>query len=179
MSANLRQFVKSVYGFDHVIRSVKPEQWSATSPCEGWTAADVATHAAGVLNMVQTTASGTPAAPASDDIHAAWAQARDGVISALDQPGVLKKVVASPFGEMPVDNLIGILFADTLTHTWDLARAVGGDEALDPDLVAAADATLRPVVDGFRGPTTFGPAVAASDSDTPQQRFLKVLGRKP
>ncbi len=179
MSANLRQFTKTVYGFDHVIRNISADQWDKQSPCEEWKASDVAVHATGVLRMVQTGAVGAEPSALPSDVMAAWVQARDGVLEALDHPGVLHKVVQSPFGEMPIDNLIGLLFVDTLTHTWDLARAVGGDETLDPGLVAAADAGIRPMVDGFRGPTTFGPAIGETDSDSAQVRLLKVLGRTP
>lgn len=179
MSANLRQYTKTVYGFDHVMRSITPEQWSAQSPCEGWTAADVAKHATGVLQMIQKGATGAEPAPLSDDLHAAWVQARDGVLEALDHPGVLHKVVPSPFGEMPTDNLIGVLFVDTLTHTWDLARAVGGDETLDASLVPVADAAIRPMSAGIRGAGMFAEAIADDPADDAQQRFLKLLGRQP
>ena len=179
MSANLRQFTKTVYGFDHVIRTIKADQWSKPSPCEGWTAADVAEHATGVLQMIQKGATGSDAPASPDDRHAAWVQARDGVLEALDHPGVLQKVVPSPFGEMPIDNLIGVLMVDTLTHTWDLARAAGGDEALDSGLVVAADAAIRPMGGGIRGPGMFAAAIEESDTDSVQDRFLKFLGRMP
>jgi len=178
MSTNLRQYTKAVYGFDHVIRTVSGNQWEQMSPCEGWNARDLALHAAGVLRMVETAATGTPAPEASGDPAAAWSAARDAVLAALDHDGVLHKVVPTPFGEMPIDGLIGILFVDALTHTWDLARAVGGDERLAPELVAAAHEGMKPLDAAIRGANFFADKVPEAVGDDAQTALLKFLGRK-
>ena len=90
----------------------------------------------------------------------------------------VNEVVPTPFGEMPVDNFIGMLMADTLTHTWDLARAVGGDERLAPELVAAAHAGLLPLDAALRGPGRFAEKVPTNHGDDAQTQFLKFLGRR-
>lgn len=179
MSENLRNYTKAVYGMDHVVRGVQPDQWDRPSPCEGWTAGDVLLHAAGVVRLVEAAARGAAPVPVSGEPAAAWAETRDAVLEALDHPHVLHTVVPSPFGEMPVDTLIGILMADTLTHTWDLARAVGGDDRLAPELVAVSHAGLLPFDEGLRAPGRFSPKVPDAPGDDAQTRFLKFLGRTP
>ena len=54
------------------------------------------------------------------------------------------------FGEQPFESLVGrLLCADTLIHTWDLARATGQPEALDPGGVAkAADVLFNATSEG-------------------------------
>lgn len=178
MSLNLRNYTKAVYGFDHVIRSIRDEQWERPSPCEGWSARDVAAHATGVLRYIESLARGTTPVAAEGTTYQAWASARDGVLEALDHAEVLHRTVPTPFGEMSIDALLGILLTDTLTHTWDLARAVGGDECLAPELVKAAHAAVEPLDAGLRSPGRFAAKVDVSTADDAQTRFLKFLGRR-
>jgi len=95
MSENLRHFTASLYGFDAVVQRVEPDQWSNESPCEGWCARDVVAHQASVLTAVTKIAeSGEMVGPAEfelgDDPVATWNDVRDGVLAALDRPGVPK-----------------------------------------------------------------------------------------
>ncbi len=179
MSTNLRNFTKAVYGMDHVVRAVPDDQWDQPSPCEGWNAAEVLLHAAGAVRMVDGLARGEQVEAAAGGPRSVWAAARDSVLEGLDQPGVLQKVVDSPFGSMPVDNFLGVIMVDTLTHTWDVARSVGGDEQLDADLVSAGHQALLPFGAGLRGPGRFSDEIEAADDDDDQARFLKFLGRQP
>jgi uncharacterized protein (TIGR03086 family) len=178
MSLNLRNYTKAVYGFDHVIRSIRDEQWDRPSPCEGWTAKDVASHATGVVRYVESLVRGTAPTTVDGTPYRAWAAARDALLEAVDHPNVLDRTIATPFGEMTVDTFLGVIMADTLTHTWDLARAVGGDECLAPDLVDAAFAVLGPLDAGLRAPGRFDAKVEAAAGDDAQTRYLKFLGRR-
>lgn len=178
MSVNLRNYTKAIYGFDHVMRGVDDAAWGRPSPCDGWSAQDVVLHAAGVLRYVESLARSAAVVPPGDEPRSAWAAARDAVLEALDHDGVLQRPVASPFGEMPLDALIGVLVVDTLTHSWDLARAVGGDERLAPELVETAFAQVRPRDEGLRAPGRFGAKVPAAPGDDEQTAFLKFLGRR-
>jgi uncharacterized protein (TIGR03086 family) len=66
---------------------------------------------------------------------------------------------------------------DVLVHTWDLARAVGGDEQLDADAVAAAYSGLKPMDAMIRQPGVFGPKVDTPAGADVQTEFLNFLGR--
>ncbi len=179
MSPNLRRYTEVIFAFDRVVGAVGADQWDLDSPCEGWTVRDLVVHATGVVRMIHKYASSAEPRELPEDARAAWAEARDSVLETLNQPGVLDATVTTPFGDMSVDNLIGLMFVDTVTHTWDLARAVGGDEQLDSDSMAAADAVLRPMIDGLRRPGGYGPAIPTTPTDTDQDRFLKYVGRNP
>jgi hypothetical protein len=66
---------------------------------------------------------------------------------------------------------------DILVHTWDLARAVGGDETLPEDVVVASYSGLKPMDAMIRQPGIFGPKIAPAEGDDIQTEFLKFLGR--
>jgi uncharacterized protein (TIGR03086 family) len=82
-------------------------------------------------------------------------------------------------GPMPAEQVLGRLVAmDVLVHTWDLARAVGGDEQLDADAVAQSFSGLKPLDAMIRQPGLFGPKVeCAADADE-QTQFLSFVGRQ-
>ena len=92
--------------------------------------------------------------------------------------GDLSASVPGPFGPMPAEQLIGRFVAtDLLVHTWDLARAVGGDETLPTDVVENAYSGLKPMEAMMRRPGVFGPAVPAPEGADLQTEFLCFLGR--
>jgi uncharacterized protein (TIGR03086 family) len=187
MSVNLRRYTKTLYGFDHVVRSVPTGAWAAPSPCEGWTARDVLGHVIAVQAYIECCVNGTaptlnpygqPGELVGDDPRAAWDRCRDSVLATLDGPGVLDRVVQTFRAQESVDSFIGWNVVDTLAHTWDLAGATGGDDRLDDDLVAHAIAELTPVIDQMRQPPFFGAAVAVEPSAPAAERYLAMVGRR-
>jgi len=63
-------------------------------------------------------------------------------------------------------------------HSWDIARATGQDERLDPAGVAYAFEMLRPNDEALRGPGSFGPKIEPPPDADEQTRFLCFLGRR-
>jgi uncharacterized protein (TIGR03086 family) len=176
MSAKLRRYTKALYAFDAVVRRVDPERWSSPSPCPEWTAADIVQHQVDVHTMIATMAGGGSPEP-GDDPRSTWAAARDNVLEALDTEGALQHEGDTPFGHMTVDRLIGILYVDPLTHTWDLAMATGIDPALDAELCTSGADQLERAGDMIRAPGFYGDAIPYADDADPVTRFLAVAGR--
>jgi uncharacterized protein (TIGR03086 family) len=69
------------------------------------------------------------------------------------------------------------LFADHLVHGWDLARAIGADERLDPELVDACARWFTEMEDGYRSSGAIGPRPEAPPGADPQTRLLAAFGR--
>ncbi|MEV5330267.1 hypothetical protein AB0K67_39670 [Nonomuraea sp. NPDC052634] len=79
---------------------------------------------------------------------------------------------------------------DMPLHGWDLARATGQDDTIDPDDVARHWAALTDIppdlMEKYRTPGAFGPGVevfgpevpVAQDA-SPQDRLLGFIGRDP
>jgi uncharacterized protein (TIGR03086 family) len=168
-----------VNDFDARVQQVAPDAWSSPSPCQGWTARDVVSHVA--QNLFQVSA-GLGAGEArqvcvDEDISVAWAEAKDRSLGAL--PGAdLSTTMPGPFGPMPAEQLVGrIIGTDVLIHTWDLARATGGDEQLDASAVEGAYAGLKPLDEMLRRPGVFGPKVQPPPGADLQTEFLCFVGR--
>lgn len=188
MSENLRIWTKALYGFDHVARMAQPGDWDNPSPCEGWTARHVIGHVLAIQRYFESRIAGTeptmnpmvaPDQNAGDDPYATWSAARDAVLAAVDQPGVLHRVVKGFAGPTSVDDMIGFNVADTTIHAWDLARALGVDDRLDPDCVARALANTEPVADRLRAAGMFADRVDIPADADPQTRLLAFTGRRP
>jgi hypothetical protein len=80
---------------------------------------------------------------------------------------------------MPAEQLIGrMISSDVLIHTWDLARAVGGDERLDADAVTGTYSGLKPMDAMIRMPGVFGPKVTPPEGADEQTELLCFLGRQ-
>lgn len=183
MSANLRNYVKSVYSFDHVMKLVPDKALTKQSPCADWKSVDVIEHVLGGTKSVLSAAT-IGAMPKSspkpgNDPHATWAKLRDQTLEALDQPDALEKVANTFFGPMPVDTFISFMGADLLIHTWDLARAAKVDERLDAAMCKSVTAIWKTLpAEMLRGPHVFGPAIAPPKGADAQTRMLNFVGRK-
>ena len=59
-----------------------------------------------------------------------------------------------------------------------MARAIGGDEALDPELVEWVYEFMAPQADAWRAAGVFGPTVDVPDDADLQTRLLAITGRQ-
>ncbi len=116
---------------------------------------------------------------ADDDPERAWSEAHERMSSLSKDPGLLSKPVNGPGGPIPLEEALGSLVSmDTHIHTWDLARAVGGDDRLDPDVVRFAWEMLQPMDTMIRQPGVFGPKLDPPVGADEQARLLYFLGRR-
>jgi uncharacterized protein (TIGR03086 family) len=118
--------------------------------------------------------------PDDADPKALFKASNAALMEAMNAPGALETPIKSPMGELPAELVLGrIMSMDVLVHTWDLARAVGGDERLDQDAVAHAFEGIKPVGPMLRRPGLFGDEVEAPEGADLQTQFLCFLGRRP
>jgi uncharacterized protein (TIGR03086 family) len=164
--------------FDARVQAAPDYSWNNDAPCEGWTAADVVDHVAGSANrMAANLTGGEPAEFDKGDVVNSWNAARDRLLAAVGSAD-LSQTVQGPFGPQPAEQVIGrLICTDVLVHTWDLARAVGGDEHLDADAVANAYSGLKPMDAMIRMPGVFGPKIESAEGADAQTEFLNFLGR--
>lgn len=183
MSENSRNFTQAVLAFDAVVQRVAPEGWAQPSPCEGWDAADVVRHQCAVLNgvsaMAESGALARPEPPADDaDPTAVWAETRERLMTALDQEGVLQQQGPFWFDLPSIDDVVGFVVWDVVTHTWDLAQATSQPHALADDLVQRAHDIVAPRSEMMAetGRTKAALEIAA---DAPLlDRYLALVGRQ-
>lgn len=111
-----------------------------------------------------------------DDGVAAVAVAQSSAADSFDAPGAVDRTVQLSFGETPAPAYARQMAVDSVIHSWDLARAIGADETLDPELVDYTYQEMLRVAEQWRSGGAFGPARAAADDST-QAKLLALTGR--
>jgi uncharacterized protein (TIGR03086 family) len=90
----------------------------------------------------------------------------------------MERIVHLSFGDTPADEYAYQLFADHLIHGWDLARAIGADETLDPELVDACAAWFAEREALYRQVGAIGDRPDVPEDADTQTRLLAAFGRK-
>jgi uncharacterized protein (TIGR03086 family) len=160
------------------IEGVPADRWDSPSPCEGWTARQVAEHVAAspatFLDLV-----GLPAPERGDDVVTSWARARDALQAALSDPATAQREFEGFAGRSTLEQAVErFVCLDLVVHRWDLARATGQDERLDPDDVAWAHAQAASFGAMLRAEGVCGPQAEVAQDADPQARMLAFVGRR-
>jgi uncharacterized protein (TIGR03086 family) len=114
------------------------------------------------------------------DPVSAFASAADEMTAAFQEPGALGRTVHHPAGDRSGEVLLGMRVVDFAIHGWDLARGIGTDETLDPELVAMLWEILSAMEPALAQGGFFKPSNGAFGGDAPlQDRLLDLTGRQP
>ena len=169
--------------FTERVVAVPADAWDRPAPCEGWVARDVVGH---LVEWVPAFFFGTweidaPAVPpVADDPVGAWAGVDRVCQAALDDPEVAGRERDSRMGLARFDTTFDMIATnDVFLHTWDLARATGLDEHLDPDEVHTLLVAMEPMDEMLRESGHYGPRVPVRDDADEQTRLLAFIGRPP
>jgi uncharacterized protein (TIGR03086 family) len=156
--------------------------WDAPTPVAGWRTRDVVGHlatwfpgflAAGGVELVS-------GPSADDDPVAAWDHHAAAVQALLDGDAGTRDFTHPHVGTMPLAQAIDRFYtSDVFMHTWDLARATGQDDTLDPDECAALLAGMEPMEQVLRDSGQYGQRVAVRDDAPVQDRLIGFIGRDP
>jgi uncharacterized protein (TIGR03086 family) len=182
MTETADRYRRVAEAFTDRIASVPPDGWDRPAPCDGWVARDVLQHVVDTsgffLSRVGKEIGDLPTV--EDDPMGAWTGARDAILGALEDPELASIASdAGPMGKMTFEETVGAFgVGDILIHTWDLSRAVGLDERLDPDEVRRIFERMLPNDEMMRG-TAFGPKVEVPDSADEQTKLIAFTGRQP
>jgi uncharacterized protein (TIGR03086 family) len=175
--------------FERKVAAVAPDQWENQSPCAKWTARDVVEHVV-TMHGVMLTPVARKLEPADDPLTA-FQEARAAIEDVLDDPVAALTESDTPGGRMTVERHIDQVVSDDLVvHGWDLARATGQDETIEPvdieRLWATAVAIPPDLMAKYRTPGAFGEAIEVYGAEVPvppeaplQDRLLGLLGRQP
>jgi uncharacterized protein (TIGR03086 family) len=112
---------------------------------------------------------------------AAWQVHCDGVQAVLDDPETAHRELANPhIGRLPLETAIDQFYtADVFMHTWDLSRATGQDDRLDPDFCAQLLGGMEQVEQVMRSSGQYGARVEVPGGADTQTRLLGFIGRDP
>ncbi len=143
-------FAKAVAHARVVLGQLDDTNATRPSPCPEWAAGELGAHLVAVLDRIEvvgqmgdvnampTLADGSPSEFAS--LFAASAERVHGVWS---DDALLAAIVTVPWGQIPGAIAMAVYTAEVMTHTWDLATALGVAVDWDEDVAAAALATVQ------------------------------------
>lgn len=193
MSTIAERYRAHADAFESRVAAVRPEQWENPSPCAEWTARDVVRHIVDMHGvMLRPLDRSLSAAPSVDeDPLAAFRAARADIEAVLADPALAGYESATPTGPLTAEEHIDQVISDDMVlHGWDLARATGQDDTMDPADVArlwAMTSAIPPeLLEKFRTPgafgpgiTVYGPEVKVAEDAPLQDRLLGMIGRDP
>jgi uncharacterized protein (TIGR03086 family) len=184
MTTPSEEFAEIGGRFGDLVSGVRPDQWDDAAPVEGWAARDVVGHLVEWLPAFLASGADVhlPAGPSVDDDPAgAWQHLQREVQALLDDPASAQRVVSNPhIGDVALPQAVSQFFTgDVFQHTWDLARATGQDDTLDPARCAEMLAGMEPIEDLMRGSGQYGARVDVPADADAQTRLLGFIGRDP
>jgi uncharacterized protein (TIGR03086 family) len=175
---------RATAGFADTLAQVGDDQWGIASPNPGWSVRDLVNHVVGGNRRYVVLLSGAPTVDVEalrdlehlgDDPQQAFRQTAAEMTAAFHEPGALSRTVHHRLGDRSGAELLVMRVIEHALHGWDLARAIGTDDSVDPEVT---EAILAAFTDdpSMLGRTSFAPIEMSADAD-PQRRLLLLSGR--
>jgi uncharacterized protein (TIGR03086 family) len=178
---------RAVDMFGGLVHQVPDDGWKASTPCSDWDVHTLINHLVNEDKWVAPLLAGKTIEEVGDafdgdllgaDPKKAWEQAAQESVTAVAQDGVEERTVHVSFGEIPGRDYISQVLSDHVIHSWDLARGIGVDDSLDPELVEFVHTYLEPQAEAWRGAGAFGDKVEVPQDADQQTKLLALTGRK-
>jgi uncharacterized protein (TIGR03086 family) len=178
------RYRRAADGFTARVEQMPEAAWEQPAPCEGWVARDVVHHLVEWVPAFFEAAGGPDLSvetSTDDDPVAAWAVLDRKLRAGLDDPEVAASTITHPrAGAHRFDDAVGMFVTgDVLVHTWDLARAGGLDDRLDPELVHEMLEGMKPLDQMLRTSGQYGARVEVPGDADEQAQLIAFTGRTP
>jgi len=176
--------------FAALVAGVGPEQWHDDTPCAEWDVRTLVHHLLSEQRWVPPLFEGLTIEQVGDrfegdlmgDDASAWpgllASAIEEAHAAVAQPGALDRTVHLSFGEASGREYVMQLTADLAIHAWDLARATGQGDALDPGAVTLLLLWTEANAELLAASGMFGSRIDVGPDAPDDVRLLGLLGRR-
>ena len=168
--------------FEAVVRRVPTSAWGNETCCSEWNARELVGHTLKVMTFTEAACGIQGTVPddsfeviAGEDPVVATGLIVNRVWEVLETPGVLEHHGPTTIGEMTVDDFLGAMWIDPMTHSWDLADSVDVDHGISDDQANALYTEALESIEAFRRPG--GYADALQGSNDPVGRLMAFLGR--
>ncbi len=170
--------------FTATVEGTALDAWDNPAPVDGWVARDVVRHLVEWFPAFLAGSTGItmPTGPSvDDDPVGAWRNQTDAVQALLDDPETAEREHDLPhIGRMTLEQATAMIYiSDVFMHRWDLARATGQDETLDPHTCAEMLEGMLPMDEVLRQSGQYGPRVHVPDDADVQTKLLAFIGRTP
>ncbi|BBZ71133.1 maleylpyruvate isomerase family mycothiol-dependent enzyme [Mycobacterium paraseoulense] len=155
--------------FGEAVRSAHGK-WDRRSPCDEWDARGVLEHVIGFHDvLILRPLDLKPERPRAHP-QARWQLTYDALRDAAE---------SGRMAQLDAYRLMPNLTRDVLVHTWDLARAVGADDRLEPAWCRRLYDGLPADPQALSSSGMFNAPVAIPDESDLQAKLLARLGRDP
>ena len=186
MTGPILHFQRAIEGFDRHAHSIGAGQWHDPTPDTDWDVRMLVNHVTVEQLWVPPLVQGSRVTDVGsrldgdqlgEDPVARWEAASSASVAAFGISGVIEGMVSLSSGTQATAEYCWDMTTDALIHSWDLARAIGADEALDPELVDIVYERTLPIAEHLHESGLFAPPVSVSDSAPKQKRLLGLFGR--
>lgn len=167
-----------------IVGNIEPHQMTNSTHCTDFDVSDILNHMITLGSSFAYAFRGeTPPdaeRPQADKsvVAAAFGQAMQELLSAVNSPGAMERTIDSPMGQMPGETFARLVAFDGLVHGWDLARAIEADYELTPEVIAAVHEFAEvALTDDMRDGDTFKDATAPPSNADPIARVAAFSGR--
>jgi len=178
---------RAIEHLGELVRATPPGAWYRPTPCDDWNVRDLVGHVVGENLWAPSLLEGTTIDDVGDrfdgdvvgdDPVGAWDRSSGGALAAAAATD-LDTTVHLSFGDFPAAEYLWQLTVDAVVHGWDLARATGQDETIDPEVAAACLSWFGPNEDAYRHAGAIGPAVAVAEGGDAASELVARFGRDP
>jgi uncharacterized protein (TIGR03086 family) len=182
------QLERSTSEFGTRLRLVRTEHWSLATPCEEWDVRELVNHVVGgavryTMLLHGATSEEVVATRAvdhvGDDPVGSFERRAREVRNAFREPDALSRTVHHPAGDRSGQHLLEMRITELAVHAWDLARAIGADEQIDPLLVDHLWRRLSMTGTRLERAGYFDPPTSTAEDESPLTRLLHLTGRRP
>jgi uncharacterized protein (TIGR03086 family) len=182
----LEQHARALAEFDRRVQTIPDDRWDAPTACEGWDVRTLVNHLVVEQRWAPHLLAGETLEEVGDrydgdllgdDPVAVWRASSQEARAAFERPGALDRTVHTSMGELPAAEYTRQMTLDLAIHAWDLARGLGDDHQLDPELVGHLYRTWEPQTELLAQSGVFDPPVQVPDDADLQTKLLAVLGR--
>jgi uncharacterized protein (TIGR03086 family) len=187
MSTLLEQYAHALDEFGRRVEQVRDDQWSDPTPCTQWDVRTLVAHLVDEQRWVPYLLGGGTVADAGDrfagdplgeDPKAAWRDASAAARAAFQSEGALDNPVGLSSGPTSARDYLWEMTVDATIHAWDLARAIGADEHLDPELVRRVHTEAEKDAGKLAASGMFAEPVPVATSADLQTQLLGLFGRR-
>ncbi|MEV5736456.1 TIGR03086 family metal-binding protein [Streptomyces sp. NPDC014940] len=173
-----------------LIKTVRPEDLGRPTPCSEFDVRGLLGHVVGGTRRIAVVGEGGDGLavdPSTDGVAddgwaAAYDEVRVRVLRAWEGDERMVTTVRVPWGEVPGHAALSGYVMEIVTHTWDLAEALGHPFELDPELAEFSLANARRVLPDTRprdAATPFADRADAPEGAGAYERLAAWLGRTP
>ena len=180
------RYARALEHFGQKVSGVRGDQWSSPTPCSEWDVRALVNHLVYENLWVPPLLAGATIADVGDrfdgdvlgdDPSGAWSASAASALAAISAPGAMDRLVHLSFGDRAGREYAEQLFTDLVIHGWDLARATGANEAIEPEFIDVLYAESAPREDALKASGVFGDLVVPPEGADTQTRLLAIFGR--